>query len=987
MRKRIYLHTNTEFSFLYSKIRVNELFELAIHNKLEYLPLTDVNNLYALPYYFELQKKHNIKPIIGIETKIKFDEKEHFKVIIIAKNNQGLARLNQIIFQVSQNNFLTTLLEIDDPNLFVIDHLEKGMKAKNLNLPFGENFYLNSKKQLDKPTVFAPTKRILNIEDNEILKVLEQISGKNSIQNFNYYEYFDDQEFEDLDESVYQTMLNLVEEIDIQPPSNELKLAKFADNSTEIFEKLIVGARFQEIIKFYDKREVLKRIKYEYETIAKLGFIEYFLIIWDALKWARENNIEVGPGRGSASGSLIAYLLHITDVNPLEFNLLFERFLNVDRVSLPDIDIDIQDNKRDLLLEYLKNRYGANNFALISTFQTLASKNSIRDVARILKIPTSDVNKISAALTKNDENLKYAYLKNKKYKVLVDKYPNLHEYASQIEGLPRQVGLHAAGVIIANNNLQDSFPVALNPNGFNQIQFTMNYLERFGLIKIDFLGLKNLTIIQEIENLIPKQYHFHNIVNHSYSKFIDSKTFEMLNNLITNGIFQLESDGMKNAIKLVHVDSFDDLYAIISLFRPGPVQYIPIYGENKKEPNRIEKIHPKYDQIVYPTYGIIVYQEQIMQIAQELTGMSFAQADLLRRAISKKDESQLHSYKKVFFEGGLKNGISKVTLERIYANIEKFADYGFNKSHAVAYALISYKMAFYKARFPMQFYAVLLSNSVGDLLNIKKYVLDAKEQKIKVNSPQINISTDQVEIRNNQLYLPFNMIKGVGQVAVQKIISEKANNGSFNNFIEAYLRLRSSGIGDSVFTLLIKANVFKEFANVATLLDFQLECASIFKIYQEQEKSQKPQTEEEKINLIRNFINENNYQKLEIPHKERNIEEEMQYESELLGDTYNVGFDFNIQQNSQVVKRKKIQEVDLEKSWIVVYVTSAKKHATKNIVNVAMKDETKSIIAYGFTDKIFRLIDNFNPRILLVNISKNEKNFYRIFDWKEIENE
>ncbi|VEU70910.1 DNA polymerase III subunit alpha [Mycoplasmopsis glycophila] len=987
MRKKIYLHTNTEFSFLYSTIRVKELFNLAIENKLEYLPLTDVNNLSALPYYYELQSKYGIKAIVGIETKVYLNDKDYFKVILIAKNNKGLEVINNIILDASKNKYLSNLIELENENIFIIDHLEKGLVAKNIKqFQLPTNFYFNNKKLVHPQTVFAPTKRILKFEDNEILNVLEEIGGKTKKSIYTFYDYLDEDEFKDLEEPVYQNMLNMVDSIEIKEPDSTIKLPKFSENSAELFQKLIQGKRYKKLITEYDIQMVQSRILYEYETIAKLGFIDYFLIIWDALKWARENKIAIGPGRGSASGSLISYLLEITDINPLEFNLLFERFLNVDRVSLPDIDIDIQDTKRDLLLNYLQEKYGENKFALITTFQTLASKNSIRDVARVLKIPIADVNKISASLTKFDENLTVAYQKNKKYRALVDKFPNLHDFASRIEGLPRQTGLHAAGVVIANEELTKEFPVSWNANKIQQIQFNMNFLEKYGLIKIDFLGLKNLTIIQEIEDKIPEKDHFDVRIENNYSKFIDNETFKLLNKLLTNGIFQLESEGMKNAIQSVRVDTFDDLYAILSLFRPGPAQYIPNYAANKRNPKLIEKIHPLYDEIVAPTFGIIVYQEQIMEIAQKVTKMSFAQADLLRRAISKKDEEKLHSYKKTFFEQGIKNNIEAQTLERIYQNIEKFADYGFNKSHAVAYALISYKMAYYKARFPKEFYAVLLTNNSGDLTMIKKYVLDAKEQKIQVNSPLINISRNEVVIYQNQLYLPLNMIKGVGLAAVSKIIQELDDNGPFKGFIDAILRLRNIGVGESIINILIKANVLRSYGNVETLISFVQECFQIFNLFALTSKKQKIETEQAKYLALTEFIKDNGYDKVEIPTKERNIELEIEYESELLGDIYNVIP--TVAQNQSNVIRKKINQIDLERSWVVVFITSFKlvKGAKRTHAAIGLRDETGSIMAYGFNENIFNLEENFKPRNILVNISQNEKKYYRVFDWKEITN-
>ncbi|MHA3838450.1 DNA polymerase III subunit alpha [Mycoplasma sp. VS1572C] len=972
--KKIYLHTNTEYSFLNSAIRVNELTKLAQEKGLDYLPLTDINNLYALQYYWEAQAKTGIKPLIGLELNLL----EGFTVFLLAKNNDGYHFLNQLIFKNSKQEPIS-YFELENENVYVIDHEFLGLKARGISVErYLNNFYLNAKTPQEIQTVFAPCKKILYTDQNELIPILNNIGGI-EYQNHFYTDYIDEEDFANLDDSVYQNMLKIAESCNVTMPDSSIKLAKYPGNVKEELARLMSNKKALDLIYTYGEDVVTKRVYYEFEVIKKLGFLDYFLIIQDIINYAKSKNIAIGPGRGSASGSLISYLLGITDINPLEFDLLFERFLNVDRVSLPDIDIDIQDTRRDELLQYIKDKYGENKVALITVFQTLALKNSLRDIGRYLNIPIPEIDKICNSLKASDESLNQAYEYNEKYKMLVDMYPKLHYYASQIEGLPRQEGIHAAGVIICDRDIKDVVPVTYNANTLPQVQFTLNYLERFGLIKIDFLGLKNLTILQEIEELVPEQYHFDNIVGRSYGKFIDPEIAKLLNKLLTNGIFQLESPGMQNAIKEVGIDSFDDIFAIISLFRPGPMQYIPTYGRNKQDPSLIEKLHPSYDEIVKNTFGIILYQEQIMQIAQKVAGMTFAQADLLRRAISKKDESKLHSYKADFFAGGLANEISEEILEKIYSNIEKFASYGFNKSHAVAYALIAYKLAYYKVKYPLYFYKVLISNSSSDQQNIKKYVSDATSQGIKVYSPELNHSSDVVEIINRELYLPLLMIKGVGSVAASKIVAEREKNGPYSNFIEAYLRLKNlANLSDSVIDNLINSNTLREFGGINTLMNAKEKFAIPFnKLFEDSYKKVK----EDKTEILLNYIKTQGINDIVIEIIPTNIAEEMKLEASLLGAVYNA-----LSGVKDEFGYKQIDQVSATPTWVKCFMSKVQKDP-KGRPRVSLIDNSKSIMAFGFSSRAGEILNTTEPRMILALLKLSKANYYTFIDWKEIKDE
>ncbi|QNM93838.1 DNA polymerase III subunit alpha [Mycoplasma sp. Pen4] len=973
--KKIYLHTNTEYSFLNSTIRVEQLIKLAKENNLEFLPLTDFENLYALQYYFEMQKTTNIKPLIGIDLNLA----EGFIVSVLAKSYEGYKQLNELVYRRSKGEMIN-FNELSTLDCFIIDHLHEGLKAKNIQVDsYPNNFYLNSKTPLEYQTVYAPVKKVLTEDQNKIIPVLQSIAGNGGAEYHYYTAYLADEDFVGIDENVYQNMLYIAENCNVQAPDASIKLAKTSDDPGTKLLSLINKEKALQLFEDFGEKNVRERVAYEFRVIDKLGFLDYFIIIQGVINYCKQNNISVGPGRGSASGSLISYLIGITDVCPLDFDLLFERFLNVDRVSLPDIDIDIQDNKRDEVLHYIKDKYGEDKVALISVFQTLALKNSLRDIGRYLNIPLAVINKVCNSLKNDDTSLEEAYFNNTAYRKFADEYPELHYFASSIEGLPRQIGIHAAGIIICDRPLRDVVPVTFNQNTLPQVQFTLNYLERFGLIKIDFLGLKNLTIIQEIEEELPMNKNFDYIIGKSYAKFFDTLTSKLLNKLLTNGIFQLESPGMQNAIREVGIDSFDDLYAIISLFRPGPMQYIKTYAANKKNPSLIKKLHPLYDEIVENTFGIIVYQEQIMQIAQRVANMTFAQADLLRRAISKKDESKLISYKKAFFDGGIANGVPSEVLDDIYANIERFAAYGFNKSHAVAYAVISYKLAYYKAHYPFLFYKILISNYSSDQTTIKKYVSDALAQGIKVKSPDINISTDVVTKHDNTLYLPIIMVKGVGAVAAQRIVEERITNGEFKSFIDAFIRLKiNANISDSVLEFLIKSNTFRSFGNVETLLLWTKESKQYIDFFKKSIKKLSEEDIKEEFDKLREQIS----QFVDtIPKRERDLQKELQYESELLGDIYNCFSALDDMDNLI-----NLASVGDKPTWVEVYMSKVSKDP-KGRPRIAISDRSTSVMSYGFSERAAQILNATTPRIIRALLKVNKSGYYTFLDWQEVNNE
>lgn len=806
------LHLNSEYSLLQSTIKIDDLINLAQKEGLKELVITDRNNMFGMADFIYKTQKANIKPIIGIDLDV-----EKYRFVLLAKNFDGYKELMRLA-SIKETTKEIKLDDINDFDLIIIDHPINGFYAIEKREPNFKNFFIGSKKSNLANSVWFNETKILRKEENEALDILSQVDGKNQKNNFEPLNFYLDEK----QSSVIQAK-EIIDKCNIQFPKNINPLPKYKidkDIDKNTFFKQLLIKNFKDLN--FDKAKIdeyKKRINLEVDIVTKLGFTDYFLIIWDLIKWAKNQGISIGPGRGSAAGSLISYLLGITEVDPLEFGLLFERFLNPERISMPDIDIDIQDNRRDEVVKYIFEKYGKDKVGLISTFSTIGAKTALRDVARVMNLPIRDVDVISKMIKAN-LTLEESYKKSAKFRAAIDKSittKELFKKAKMIEGLPRQKGTHAAGIVISDTKLFHKVPITLSNDNLKQTQYSMDHLENHGLLKIDLLGLRNLTIIQTIQEEIFKNYK--RKINLRKIPLNDDLTNKLLNNGDANGIFQLESYGMRQTLRTVKVSGLDDIVAIISLFRPGPMDFIEEYADVKNNKKKIQKIHPEYDAIVEPTKGIIIFQEQIMMIAQKLTGMSFGQADILRRAISKKNISLINSLKETFIKGALKNGLSEEKAKQIYDNIEKFANYGFNKSHAVSYGIIAYRLAFLKARFPFEFYTALIKSSLGSQTSIKKYVNEAKSKQIKIVAPEINESWETVFIKNKQIVLPLTIIKGFGEAANQKIISAKKEFKKFDNFFDFVSKVKIYGLGDSQIKSLILANTLRKFGNMKTLID------------------------------------------------------------------------------------------------------------------------------------------------------------------------
>ena len=600
----------------------------------------------------------------------------------------------------------------------------------------------------------------------------------------------------------------LINDINFSLPKIKYEMPTFENknniNSKDFLHKLAHAglSRRLKLSKITNYKPYVERLNHELNVIKQMNFENYFLIVYDFVKYAKQNNILVGPGRGSAAGSLVSYTLGITDIDPIKYNLMFERFLNPERTSMPDIDLDFPDNKRDEVINYVKEKYGEEHIASITTFSTLQVKSSIRDISRVLKIPLDRVSGIIQAVEKNR----------------VDKtdfeVAKVLDIASKISGLYRQTGTHAAGIILAENNLFESIPMQKGAFKFAQSQYDMETLEKLGLIKIDFLGIRNLTTIADIiENLKFKGIK----IDLNNLPLNDKKTYDLLSSGNTTGIFQLESGGMRRVLQKLKPQNFEDIVATLALYRPGPMANIDIYI-SRKNGAKFSYLHNDLKEILSPTYGIIIYQEQIMQIAQKFAGYNLFEADMLRVGVSKKDRKILEQEKEKFVTSSVKKGYDEKLAIKIYNYILEFANYGFNRSHSVAYSLVAYQMAYLKANYYSDFMAVLLNSVIGNENQTKNYLEEVRRNGINVLLPNINISTNKYLIKDNNLIMPLTQIKGIGFKTYSEIISDRNKNGNYLSYSNLKDRL-SNIITESQLESLINSGALDLFKhNRSTLL-------------------------------------------------------------------------------------------------------------------------------------------------------------------------
>ena len=800
--KYIPLRIKTSYSLLTSLNDINKMVLFCKENGIDTLCITD-SNMYGVMEFHKECIKNNIKPVIGLELII-----DDSIVLLYAKNYFGYQNLTRLIY-IKQNEKITfDILKKYNNNLICVS-------TTDLSDIFDDFYYgytdIKDRKN-NKKCVYINEILCLKESDKEFLKYLYLIKNNKKIDDDYSFNVHDNCYFDFLDYD-YDNALELVSKCNVEfKPNKKLNPKYDNDNTKEYLLNLCKKGLYKRFLgkvtkTYYD------RLLYELDIIDKMGFNDYFLVVWDYVKYSKQNGILVGPGRGSAAGSLVAYSLGITDVDPIKYNLLFERFLNPERITMPDIDIDFESERREEVVNYVINKYGKTKAVPIITFSTLAGKQVLRDLGRVFNINTNVIDNLTKYIGFN-MTLSEA-LNNNELKTYLNndyKLKKIYKIALKLEGLKRQISIHAAGVIISGEELESYIPLEKYDNYYLS-GYSMEHLEELGLIKMDFLGLKNLTMILNILD---------DIGNISFKdiKIDDKKALSIFTNATTCGIFQFESTGMKRFLSKFKPTSFDDVVAAIALFRPGPSNNIDSYIRRKNGIEKIDYFDKSLEDILKPTYGIIIYQEQIMQIANIMAGYSYAEADVLRRAMSKKKKEVLENEKDKFISNSIKRGYKKELAIKVYEYILEFANYGFNKAHSVAYSMIALKMAYLKTHYKEEFMASLLTNVIGNETKTKEYIDECKKMGINILKPNINLSNYKYKKEDNNIRLSLATIKNVGSIACKEIISERDKNGKFIDFFDFVKRMYGKSTNKKTLESLIDADVFSDFLyNHKTLHD------------------------------------------------------------------------------------------------------------------------------------------------------------------------
>ena len=886
-KKFTHLHVHSHYSLLDGLPKIDQLLDYAKKLGIDSVALTDHGNIYGAVEFYKKAKERGIKPIIGCEVYVAFEsmrqerpniDDKRYHLILLAKNEKGYKNLVKIITQSHLKGFyykprvdeellsqysegliaLSACIQGKIPRMIINNKMDEAEKtALKYQEIFGkENFYLELQKhknldgqekaneglialskRLDIPLVATNDVHYLKPEDAEVQDVLMLINtGANPNDPERRTLIKDDfsfrtpeqmaEDFKETPEAIENTG-KIAEACNFEFKLGEIKLPKFEVPSEKTPDEYLRELCLEGVEKRYpegDRSKILERMEYELSAIQKMGLASYFLIVQDFVNWAKKNRIVVGPGRGSAAGSLVSFLVNITNVDPLKYNLLFERFLNPGRAEgLPDIDLDFNDRRRNEVIEYVSEKYGRDKVAQIITFGTIAARAGIRDVGRVLGYEYSycdvvakmipfglDLEKTLASVTEFRE----LYEGNQKARKLID-------LAKRLEGVVRHASTHACGVVISNQPLDEIIPLQ-HPTQNDKIivtQYEMHAVADLGLLKMDFLGLKNLTIIEDtlsrIYKVQGKNIDLENI------PLDDEKTYRLLQRGLTVGVFQLESEGMRKYLKQLKPSNIEDIIAMVALYRPGPMALIPEYIAGKHGQKDLTYFHPKLKPILESTYSIPVYQEQIMKIAQDLAGFSMPEADVLRKAIGKKIEKLLMEQKKKFVDGMKKNSINESVALKIWHWIEPFAHYSFNRSHATCYAMIAYQTAYLKAHFTTEFTASLLTSERNDTERIGFLISEAKSMGIEVLPPDINESLQNFTVvPPKQIRFGLLAIKNVGENIMETVIQERKSSGPYNSVFDFVDRVsaRSKDLNKKSLESLIKAGAFEKFGERGQLL-------------------------------------------------------------------------------------------------------------------------------------------------------------------------
>ena len=867
----IHLRSQSSYSLSEGALKIEKLVNLAKKNNMPAIALTDNNNMFGILEFSIACINNSIQPIIGTSINyLDIQTKEHpSQLNFLVMNEEGYINLLYLssISHTSgnnpigiyhkdlkkYNNGLICYIGGEYNPLLILKHQNKieeiSVFINNFRNMFGQDFLFEIQRVQD-PKIDGFEKEFLEYSQNFTIPII----GSNNIkyENENDYNahdallciaqkltinqtnrkvsnseiYFKTSEqminiFGDIPE-IIENNFRIALKCNYYPKEILPKLPKFSSDQNLSESELLnlkskegLLLRLQEM-NINSPSIYQERLNYELEIINNMGFAGYFLIVADFVNWAKNKEIAVGPGRGSGAGSVVAWSLSITDLDPLQYGLLFERFLNPERVSMPDFDIDFCQNRRDEVIEYVNNKYGKECVAHIITFGTLASRAAIRDVGRVLEIPYSEIDQFAKLIPYNPANplsLNESINSDKNLKELVasdERLSNVVDISLKLEGLHRHASTHAAGVVIGDSSIINIVPLYKDPNtSVNATQFSMKYVEKAGLIKFDFLGLTTLSIIQDSIKLIKEN---HSNFDLKHIPMDDKKTFQQLSKGEAIGIFQLESNGMGSVLRQLQPDKFEEIIAVVALFRPGPMDHIPSFCNRKHGKEKIEYLHPLLEKVLKETYGIIVYQEQVMQIAQVLSNYTLGEADLLRRAMGKKIQKEMDAQKNRFIEGAKSNKISINEASKIFDLVNKFAGYGFNKSHAAGYALLAYQTAYLKTNFPYEFMTATFNYSIDRtdriiLLNKELSSLNIEFKKPDINHSQANFS---IEENNGLKSIRFGLgaIKGVGIKSMSNLVKERENNGKFIDIIDFMNRLKGDVINKRQLEKLVQAGSF-----------------------------------------------------------------------------------------------------------------------------------------------------------------------------------
>ncbi|MGL4877059.1 DNA polymerase III subunit alpha [Paraclostridium dentum] len=889
----VHLHVHTEYSLLDGFSRIKNLVNRAKELNMSAVAITDHGCMFGAIDFFKVAKKEGIKPIIGCEVytaprgmkdKDPNFDKSQGHLILLAKDTTGYQNLIKLVSAAYvQGFYYKPRVDIDEikkhsEGIIALSACLAGDvsqalmnrnydKAKNIALKykeiFGEeNYYLEIQdhnlpeqkevnrelirlsKEIGVGLVATNDVHYVRKEDSKIHDILMCIQMGKTVNDparmrFGSDEFYlkSREEMEEIFPEVQEALDNtskIAQMCNVEFDFNTIHLPQYDVPDGYTPQEYLRMLCFKGLKERYKKpsKEILDRLEYELGVIEKMGYVEYFLITWDFINFARENSIMVGPGRGSAAGSIVSYTLYITDIDPIKYSLLFERFLNPERVSMPDIDIDFCYERREEVIDYVKRKYGEDHVAQIITFGTMGAKAAIRDVGRVLDVSYNKVDNIAKEIPfalgmtidkalDTNPNLKKLYEEDSETKEIID-------VSRKIEGMLRHASTHAAGVVISKKPIDEYVPLYKHQDAITT-QFTMTTLEELGLLKMDFLGLRTLTVIRDALDLIEKNHNLK--INFSKMEYDDPKVYELLSSGNTLGVFQLESAGMRSFMKQLKPDNFEDIVAGISLYRPGPMDSIPVYINNKNNPENVEYLHKKLKPIMEVTYGCLVYQEQVMQVVRDLGGYSYGRSDLVRRAMGKKKMDVMEKEREYFIHGKtdengeleiagcVRNGVPEDIGNKIFDDMIDFAKYAFNKSHAAAYGVLAYETAYLKAHYPVEFMAALITSVMGNTDKVVEYIRECNSLKIDVLKPDINKSFTKFSVEDKSIRFGLAAVKNVGVNVLNNIIKERESSGEFKDFNEFCKRLDSKDLNKRIIESLIKCGAFDEMGdNRASLL-------------------------------------------------------------------------------------------------------------------------------------------------------------------------